>query len=177
MADYDGRDAIYVVTVGEDGLPVVGHALLYFQDATGIWYVTEYTGSKKSNAKVYIRKTTEEEMQAYISSNGRYAIYIDGDFSACYDLAMEYKDTYYGGYLFFANNCLHYVKELLRAGSPDYLGFLPVINSAEICPMTFYNRLRLRQRYDNGTRQRAAYNPGTTTRSAKGVDIYACQIF
>lgn len=38
LADYTGEDAIYVAVTDLNGLPVVGHAVLFIQDANGKWY-------------------------------------------------------------------------------------------------------------------------------------------
>ena len=35
--DKNGTDAIYVVALGSDGIPIVGHAKLYYQDKSGKW--------------------------------------------------------------------------------------------------------------------------------------------
>ena len=68
MADHDGEDAVYVVTTGTDGIPVVGHAILFLQDSEGNWYKTHYTGTKKKNAKVHTYKVSESDMQSYFLS-------------------------------------------------------------------------------------------------------------
>ena len=52
--DENGNDAIYVSLYSWDdgGLPIVGHALLYYQDKNGLWSCTEYTGKKPRDAIV-----------------------------------------------------------------------------------------------------------------------------
>ena len=141
MSDHDGEDAVYVVTTGRDGIPVVGHAILFLQDSEGNWYKTHYTGTKKKNAKVYTYKVSESDMQSYFLSKHVEHIYISGDFSDSYELAQSYNGSNYGGYNLFSNNCLHYVKELLKNGAPEKSWFDTVINNYEICPMSFYQEL------------------------------------
>ena len=121
MADFNGEDAIYVLVLSKEaeGLPVVGHARLYIQDADGNWYRTEYTGPSKSDAEVMLEYRTEEAMLEEINTRGVKVNYISGDFSASYELAKQYNGTDYGGYSLFRNNCLHYAKEILQAGATD----------------------------------------------------------
>ena len=137
MADYDGEDAIYVVTTGDDGLRVVGHAILFVQNADGNWYKTHFTKDKKRNAKVYTSAISEQDMWQYLSSAGVSYIHISGDFSNSYELAQQYSGTNYGGYNLFTNNCLHYVRELLREGSPDNPWFDFWFDGSQISPMRF----------------------------------------
>ena len=47
--------------------------------------------------------------------------YITGDFSNCLSVAKKYKEDGYGKYNLFTNNCLHYVRDVLKAGKPDNL--------------------------------------------------------
>ncbi len=54
--------AIYVTDYSSDGLPVVGHARLYIEDNSGKWWLTEFTGTKPSNAKVYCYKVEIEDI-------------------------------------------------------------------------------------------------------------------
>ena len=142
MADYHGEDAIYVVSVGDNGLPIVGHAYLYVQDSEGNWYKTEFAGETKRDATVKIIDKDETQIQAELSRDGVYFVYIAGDFSDSYDLALKHDGTHYGGYHFTSNNCLHYVKALLRAGSPKNLMYEAAIYSLDICPRTFYWSLK-----------------------------------
>ena len=146
LADYTGEDAIYVVILsfGKGGLPVVGHAMLYVQDADGNWYATEYTGplSDPASAKIAIYPRSMEEIKEELSAAKVYYQYIAGDFSASYELALSYEGTNYGGYRVTKNNCLHYVKELLRAGSPKDTWYSSVFNNSMISPVGFYGSLR-----------------------------------
>ena len=120
MADILGEKAIYVTDYNFDyGLPIVGHTRVYVQDENNKWYATEYTGKKKSNAKVYVYPADDQEVQRFLDSKivwgVRYTI-IDGDFSSSLEVARGYDQTNYGGYNFFTNNCNHYAKEILTAG-------------------------------------------------------------
>jgi hypothetical protein len=123
MADSNGNDAIYVVdTEWNRGLPVFGHAILYFQDEEGTWYMTDFAGQfpDPSTARIRLENASEEVISAMTngeSIDGIEYTYIQGDFSACLDYAEQNKDTDYGGYSLFKNNCLHYVKDLLRHGA------------------------------------------------------------
>ena len=60
QADYTGEDAIYVAVTDLNGLPVVGHAVLFIQDANGKWYMTEYAGENKNDASVQISPASDE---------------------------------------------------------------------------------------------------------------------
>ena len=145
MADFNGEDAIYVLVLSKEaeGLPVVGHARLYIQDADGNWYRTEYTGplSDPANAKIVIYPRSMEEIKEELSAAKVYYKYIAGDFSASYALALSYQGTNYGGYRLTKNNCLHYVKELLQAGSPQNAWYRSVFNNHMISPAGFYGSL------------------------------------
>ena len=115
--DPDGHDAIYVSVYGEGGLAIVGHARLYYQDENGNWRCTEFTGTKKENAKVYdyrINMTTEELLKMLESSECDYK-YLKGNFSDIKDFSSKYLGANYGGYNFLANNCLHYVRDALNS--------------------------------------------------------------
>ena len=143
MADYLGADAIYVVTTGEDGLPLVGHALLYVQNADGSWYMTHFTGPKDdpTKARIELSYVSLENINAYLASDGVNHIYISGDFSASYELAKRYDGTDYGGYCLLTNNCLHYVKELLRKGTPNSMLYSLAFTRLTIVPIVFYTVL------------------------------------
>ena len=173
MADHDGEDAVYVVTTGTDGIPVVGHAILFLQDSEGNWYKTHYTGTKKKNAKVHTYKVSESDMQSYFLSKNVKHIYISGDFSDSYELAQSYNGSNYGGYNLFSNNCLHYVKELLKAGSPEKPWFNLAINGREIRPMSFYKSLVRAQSIGKAAEWVGKKIEASNTRSApKGVIKY-----
>ena len=144
MADFLGEDAIYVVdfTPGR-GLRVFGHALLFVQDEYGNWHKTEFTGifPDKSTAVVCTVGVDEEDIRTFLSSGTTRYVYIAGDFSASYKLANDYNQSNYGGYDFLMRNCLHYVKEILRAGNPEQLSDWMSFSSADIIPAVFYSTL------------------------------------
>ena len=56
-ADYNGKDAIYVADTNYDNfiIQMAGHAILYLQDQSGQWHITEFTGSEKSNATITVQ--------------------------------------------------------------------------------------------------------------------------
>ena len=120
MVDITGEKAICVTDYNLNyGLPIVGHTRLYLQDENGSWYITEYTGNKKPNAKVYVYPANMQEVQRFLDGRivwGMGYTVIEGDFSSSLELAKSYDQTNYGGYNFFTNNCNHYAKEILTAG-------------------------------------------------------------
>ena len=125
MIDIDGRDAIYVVdTSADEGLPVVGHAIVYIQDDDGNWYKSEYAGTfpDKSTAHVRTMLVSAEDINKILNGdagNNIFYVYISGDFSNSLDKALSYTGTNFSGYNLFFNNCLHYAKEILFEGSFD----------------------------------------------------------
>lgn len=164
LASYN---AIYVVDYSEAGLDVVGHAFVFLKDKDGTWIKTEFntTGGsdipeKKNNAKVSVKDNYTSKMvlsdlkegvrKLYMSSGYGSGIFTDGlefflisgDFSESIKLARSYKDTNYGGYDLLKNNCLHYVVEILRAGTASHDGIENVLNtSTVIVPKGFLNQL------------------------------------
>ncbi len=144
MVDHQGEDAIYVVDFTyKRGLPVVGHALLFVQDANGNWYKTEFAGNfpNKSTAKIRTVAVEKNDIEAFLSSGTTRYTYIEGDFSASYELAQDYDETNYGGYNFVTRNCLHYVKELLQVGTPDNSADQTSFYSIDVVPAFFYSTL------------------------------------
>lgn len=116
--DENGNDAIYVslYTWNDGGLPIVGHAMLYYQDKLGNWRLTEYTGKKPKKAIVYddfAFDSTKELLNFLVGLNCDYK-YLEGDFSKIEDYADVNKGFNYEGYKLFKNNCLHYVKNALK---------------------------------------------------------------
>ncbi len=148
MADYNGEDAIYVTDYSlKYGVPVVGHAYLFLQDADGTWYVTEFTGNKKSSAKVYVNLANMDKVKEIIQGekikNTKYT-YISGDFTESLELARNYEGTNYGGYNLFTNNCLHYAKEILTAGKfENEIQQAFANNSHTIIPRDFHSTLEI----------------------------------
>ena len=57
-------------------------------------------------------------------------------------LSKDIVDKFYGGYNLFSNNCLHYVKEMLRLGTAyNPLVSYYIKNSFTIIPRDFYGNL------------------------------------
>ena len=117
--DDEGTDAIYVANYGYSGLIIVGHALLYYQDDSGTWFLTEYNGEMfdKTTAQIYNYELRDfnlaKNMQKW--ENGYYVCYyLKGDYSSIYDFAEKYKGSNYGGYHLLYNNCLKYVDDALN---------------------------------------------------------------
>jgi len=81
------------------------------------------------------------------SLNGKNYLLLKGDFTASYELALNYKGTNYGGYNFLTNNCVDYVHELLKAGDFLYSKMNYYINKMEpTIPLSYYYSLRTAER-------------------------------
>ena len=146
MFDFSGYDAIYISkTSGAESLPIVGHAIVFIQDSNGTWYVTQYIGPSKKDAKIETRLAGENDL-AIIEKicnkeniSGLQYTYIEGDFSKSVTLALDYDGSDYGGYFLPTNNCLHYVKEILSAGTfDDQDAQIYVSASLDIIPTVFH---------------------------------------
>ena len=118
MMDPSGNDAILVVDYNSGtGLPIVGHARLYYE-YKGVWYRTEFSGKKKKDASVSndeMYNMTKESIIKGFNDNIQY-LCIAGNFENCYYYA-EYSTIYYPRYDLIINNCLHYVKKVLLFGT------------------------------------------------------------
>lgn len=137
----DDYDAIYVSLYGDDGLEYVGHSYVFLKKAHNNWIKTEFNTpggenikEKKANSKIYIDENISSERVQYILAKGmrdlvmsdgyNLDVYtegleyfpISGKFSQSISLAEDYEGSNYGGYNFLTNNCLHYVKEILKSG-------------------------------------------------------------
>ena len=151
MMDYTGEDAIYVVDYDTDtyGLPVVGHAYVYIQDAVGNWYKTEFTGPKDDPSQAIIsceKVTNTEEITQMLNGEKikkKNYVYLQGDFSESVDYAKECDGTDYGGYCFFRNNCAHYAQDVLKKGDYRYSNDRRRVRSyMGIIPGEFYNYIK-----------------------------------
>ena len=105
------------------------------------WIKTEFNTpggenikEKKANSKIYVdRNLSSESVQntllkglrdLYMSEGYSAELYTDGleffpikgDFSESILLAVHYEGSNYGGYNLLTNNCLHYIKEILKSG-------------------------------------------------------------
>ena len=146
MYDSSGTDAIYITRTSDyESLPIVGHAIVFIQDADGTWYVTQYIGPSKKEAKVSTELANARELEEIErimnndSISGLQYTYIKGDFSDSVDLAVEYDDSNYGGYCLFANNCLNYAKEILAEGKfDDPIAQVYAVSSSSIVPIAFH---------------------------------------
>lgn len=68
---------------------------------------------------------------------------IKGNFARSILYAQGYKNTNYGGYNLFVNNCLHYVKDVLHEGYIFDAKIKKVINNSDVIePKGFINALR-----------------------------------
>ena len=166
-------DAIYVVDYGEDGLDCVGHAYLLLKNNDGSWLRTEFAGPDKPNAKVNIFsenptsivsalsvKVKEDAVEYSLPVVGDpstsvpliFTYYVDGvqyypikgNFSASIDMANEWVNQRYNGYYFLTtNNCLHYVRDVLREGTAAVPSVESYIHSSITpVPKSFYDGLK-----------------------------------
>ena len=164
----DDYDAIYVSQYGGDGLQIVGHAYVFLKYIGNIWVKTEFNTpgggnieEAKANAKIYVEKYYTSSEVEYILMQGIRELYmspgysaglytegseffpIKGNFSRSILYAEAYEDTNYGGYNLLINNCLHYVKDVLRTGFIFDDEIENVINTSEVIePKGFMNVLR-----------------------------------
>ena len=164
----DDYGAIYVSLYGDDGLQIVGHAYVFLKYSDGLWVKTEFNTSgggnideQKANAKVYVNgyyTSSEVEYTLMLGlrklymcegystglyTNGSEFFPIKGNFVRSIVYAQGYKNTNYGGYNLLINNCLHYVKDVLRAGYIFDAKIKKVINNSDIIePKGFINALR-----------------------------------
>ena len=164
----DDYDAIYVSQYGGDGLQIVGHAYVFLKYIGNIWVKTEFNTpgggnieEAKANAKIYVEKYYTSSEVEYILMQGIRELYmspgysaglytegseffpIKGNFSRSILYAETYENTNYGGYNLLINNCLHYVKDVLRTGFISDDEIENVINTSEVIePKGFMNVLR-----------------------------------
>ena len=124
MADYNGNDAIYVVLYDSGtGLPILGHALLFYQAADGNWYKTEFADSKIKiplinfplfatlyNTKIGSKENVLTKIAGYKKADVQYLF---GDYSKVEDYYNNYYWMYNYQYHFLFNNCLHYVRNAI----------------------------------------------------------------
>ena len=124
--DPTGHDAIVVV---EQGLPILGHIVVYIQDENGVWHKTEYTGdgmvlhNRLNNGSKLGDKGFNNISEVYTDignfSHGATHTYIVGDFTESVGLALDtYKsETSFGTYNLLFNSCQTYALGVLREGT------------------------------------------------------------
>ena len=149
LKDPYGTDAIYVVDYDMNSwfFEKTGHAILYYQAKSGKWWKTEFIGKgkDKSTAEVKSKKigTLDDVYEDIMISKNYKMYYISGDYTALLPevtkLYNDEVDKFYGGYDLLSNNCLHYVKDMLRLGR----AYNPKIDkyikrSWDIIPKNFY---------------------------------------
>ena len=149
LKDPNGTDAIYVVDYKFNrGLPVVGHAILYFEVDKGVWYKTHFSGPIKNKKAATIKFEKIGSLSSVCANIDKKCqmFYIEGEYSMVKDVAerlsKDIVDKFYGGYNLFSNNCLHYVKDMLRLGRAyNPLVSYYIKNSFTIIPRDFYGNL------------------------------------
>ena len=123
-ADFEGTDAQLILDFdnNDGGLLVLGHIALLIQDKKGQWYLTEYNFDENGNYKVMFSKGMGKytkkynSLKNYIGFEGWKFLYIKGDFTKSLDYAKSKVNDDLGGYHLLFNNCLHYVKDVLKRG-------------------------------------------------------------
>lgn len=149
LYDQDGTDAKLILDYDEGGLLIVGHMALIVQDSNNKWRLIEFTGSKKSDAIVYVEDDEErfgkkqgfwKSLLATAGLGGWRSLYIKGDFTGSLKYAEFYEGKDYGGYNLFTNNCLHFVRNALKRGKcKNALLQLYFMSSTTIVPRIFFN--------------------------------------
>jgi len=128
LVDPNGTDAYLVIdyNTGKGGLAVVGHSRLLLQDSAGTWWMTEFTGFNKKDARIYTRPATNadwaraKEPVNITLTKGASNVLIKGNFTKGLELAKKYAQgngKSFGPYAVIGNNCLHYVLKILGAGT------------------------------------------------------------
>ena len=122
-SDPEGTNAIYVVDyTWKDGLPVVGHAILYFE-CNGVWYRTQYSGSVKEwlfgNDTGWLNcdeigSFDDMLLELSMSNRKKECYYISGNFEKCMKYFNDSKELYKDAYKLWRNNCLHYVHNCIN---------------------------------------------------------------
>ena len=93
---------------------ITGHTQLYFWDnANKKWYITEFSGSDKSNARVRFKQIDDPEMFPNKAIDGINYVVLNGDFNDSVALARKYESDGFGRYNFLFHNCSDYTNKLL----------------------------------------------------------------
>lgn len=155
----EDSDAIYVSTYDESGLWYVGHSYLFLKVSYNNWIKTEYNspdGTKK-NARIYIdrnlssqavRNVLAQGIRDFRTTSGGMCVDgaeffpLKGCFQNSISIAEQYEGTNYGGYDVITNNCLTYVRDILKEGyACDYRIRNVINNSSAIAPRAFLQDL------------------------------------
>lgn len=112
LIDKTGTDAYVVIDyTSETGLKIVGHARLYYEDADGVWWMTEVYADhlipKTQNVKIGSRREVLSKISGF-----EYYPYIC-DTSSIYPIANLLDGNIFP-YEFLKCNCLTYVNTLLK---------------------------------------------------------------
>jgi len=104
---------------------ITGHTQLYFWDDNNKkWYITEFTGSDKSTAKVIFKEAAPPMYdvttgQCNKDIDGINYVVLTGNFNDSVALAEAYKSNGFGRYNFLFHNCADYTNELLDVANID----------------------------------------------------------
>ena len=148
------RCAIYVTDYSlSNGLPVVGHAYLLFQDKVGTWWSTEFSGDgfDKRSAIVNLHQVVQWDIDRIKKAKNvlfwkepeTFPVLIKGDFSSCLKLAQDYKKKGFGEYNLLTNNCLHYVLKIMSGAKNLDKSIINYLNFPHVEPALFGEGLAL----------------------------------
>ena len=154
--------AIYVTDYSSYGLPIVGHARLYIEDNYGKWWLTEFTGTGKSDAKVYCYTVDFDEILNDLNKKvialklgsinmkltGTEFCVFKGDFSQSLIEAKKYKkEQNYPNYRFFTNNCLAYIQTILSYAKSDEYSIQWLFDHPSTIVPTVFNKQIIAMRF------------------------------
>ena len=148
------RCAIYVTDYSlGNGLPVVGHAYLLFQDRAGTWWSTEFAGDgfDKSSAIVILKQVTQLDIDRIKKTKNilfwkepeTFPVLIKGDFSSCLKAAQYFQKNGFGDYNLLTNNCLHYVLKIMSGAKNIDNSIINYLNLPHVEPALFGEGLAL----------------------------------
>lgn len=155
----EDSDAIYVSTYDESGLWYVGHSYLFLKVSYNNWIKTEFNtpDGTKENAKIYVDRNLSSQAVQNILAQGirdfrttSGGMCVDGSeffpmkgyFQNSISMAEQYEGTNYGEYNLITNNCLTYVRDILKEGYAfDYRIRNVINNSSAIAPRAFLQDL------------------------------------
>lgn len=143
-------------------MPIVGHAVLLFQNKSGEWWYTEYNAAigfsininsikgikntfsdiikSKESATIYLEKYYDGMLNRF--GKNSIGVYITGDFSNCYNRAkmLREADANYGGYNLITNNCLHYIIDVAKSANCG-IAYQAYLRLPNVVPINFVTGL------------------------------------
>ena len=155
----EDSDAIYVSTYDESGLWYVGHSYLFLKVSYNNWIKTEFNtpDGTKENARIYVDRNLSSQAVRNVLAQGirdfrttSGGMCVDGSeffpmkgyFQNSISMAEQYEGTNYGEYNLITNNCLTYVRDILKEGYASDSRIRNVINnSSALAPRAFLQDL------------------------------------